>query len=219
MEKTKFRVKGILMDLDGTIVDSKRAYLEAVKTALASTGQKTLDIKVVTEIPKRIEQNLPIDDMLVGIDAHKFLQVYLDAYYDATMEKTKPLPNISETLERLSCKAKLALITMRHVPKGKVIEELERLDLAKYFQNVVTAFDTKHPKPSPEALLQCASKMFIQINDCLIVGDSITDIRAGKSAGAVTVGVLSGIYSREELEKEKPDLILKSVNFLPDFLE
>jgi phosphoglycolate phosphatase-like HAD superfamily hydrolase len=51
------------------------------------------------------------------------------------------------------------------------------------------------------------------------VGDSISDIRAGKSAGATTVGVLSGIYSRKELEREKPDLILESVNFLPDFLE
>ena len=219
MEKTKLRGKGILLDLDGTIVDSRRAYLEAVKAALAATGQKTLAISIVTEIPKRIEQNLPIDDMLEGIDAQKFLQVYLNAYYEATMEKAKPLPNISETLEKLSHKAKLALITMRHVPRGKIIEELEKLDLAKYFQNIVTALDTRYPKPSPEPLLKCASKMAIQISDCLIVGDSVADVRAGKSAGATTVGVLSGIFSRKELEREKPDLILESVNILPDFLE
>jgi phosphoglycolate phosphatase len=219
MEKTKLRGKGILLDLDGTIVDSRRAYLEAVKAALAATGQKTLDISIVTEIPKRIEQNLPIDDMLEGIDAQKFLQVYLNAYYEATMEKAKPLPNISETLEKLSHKAKLGLITMRHVPRGKIIEELEKLDLAKYFQNIVTALDTRYPKPSPEPLLKCASNMAIQISDCLIVGDSVVDVRAGKSAGATTVGVLSGIYSRKELERENPDLILESVNILPDFLE
>jgi len=219
VEKAKLKAKGILLDLDGTIVDSKKAYLEAMKAALASTGRKTFDINIVTEIPKRIEQSLPIDDMLEGIDSGEFMQVYFDAYYRATMEKAKPLPNVSETLDKLSRKAKLALVTMRHVSRGKVVEELEKLGLAKYFQIVVTALDTRFPKPSPEALLQCASKMAIQIGHCLIVGDSISDIRAGKSAGATTVGVLSGIYSRKELEREKPDLILESVNFLPDFLE
>ena len=219
MKKTRLKADGILLDLDGTLVDSKRAYLEAVRTALASTGRKTLDINIVTEIPKRIEQNLPIDDMLAGIDASKFLRIYLDAYYNATMVETKPFPDISETLEKLSHKAKLALVTMRHVPKHKVVEELERLGLARYFHSVVTALDTAHPKPSPEALLQCASHMAVKINDCIIVGDSITDIQAGKSAGTATVGVLSGIYTRSELEKEKPDLILESVNLLLDFLE
>lgn len=219
MKIVKLKAKGILLDLDGTIVDSKRAYLEAMKAALASTGRKTFDINIVTEIPKRIEQSLPIDDMLEGIDSEEFMQVYFDAYYRATMEKARPLPNVSETLDKLSHRAKLALVTMRHVSREKVIEELEKLGLAKYFQTVVTALDTKFPKPSPEALLQCASKMAVQISDCLIVGDSVSDIKAGKSAGATTVGVLSGIYSRKELEREKPDLILESVNILPDFLE
>jgi phosphoglycolate phosphatase-like HAD superfamily hydrolase len=53
----------------------------------------------------------------------------------------------------------------------------------------------------------------------VVVGDSVVDIRAGKNAGAKTVAVLSGIFSREELEKEKPDLILESVKELPDFIE
>jgi phosphoglycolate phosphatase len=55
--------------------------------------------------------------------------------------------------------------------------------------------------------------------ECVVVGDSVADIKAGKNAGAKTVAVLSGIFSREELEREKPDLILESVNKLPDFLE
>ena len=55
--------------------------------------------------------------------------------------------------------------------------------------------------------------------ECVVVGDSVADIKAGKTAGIKTVAVLSGIFSREELESEKPDLILKSVNKLPDFLE
>lgn len=219
MENGRLDVRAILLDLDGTIVDSRRAYLEAVKSAFAATGQKTVDISVVTEIPKRIEQSLPIDDLLGGIDAATFLQAYLSAYYEATAEKTEPMPDITNTLERLSAKAKLALVTMRHIPRERVIKELERFGLAKYFQFVITALDSRLPKPSPEALIQCADRMGISIGDCVVVGDSIADVKAGKSAGAKTVAVLSGIFSRAELEKEKPDLILESVSMLPDFVE
>jgi len=219
MENKRLKVKGVFLDLDGTIVDSRRAYLEAVKAALVSTGRKTVNINVVTEIPKRIEQNLPIDDLLKDVDVKKFLHEYLKAYYHATVEKTRPMPNISETLKKLSEKAKLALITMRHVPKEDVIEELKRFGLAEYFQVVVTALDVRHPKPSPEGLLQCTKKLGIQSHECVVVGDSVMDIRLGKVAGTRTVAVLSGIFSLEELKNEKPDLILENVNKLVDFLE
>ncbi|MEM3696626.1 MAG: HAD family hydrolase [Candidatus Bathyarchaeia archaeon] len=219
MAKKKLKVKGILLDLDGTIVDSKDAYREAVEIALSALGQKVATDKVAMEIPKRLEQNLPINDLMTGIDTRKFLDLYLNAYYRATAAKTKPMPKIEDTLTKLSRRVALALITMRYVPKENVIKELESFGLAKYFKHVITALDTHTPKPSPEALIKCAKKLGVQPCECLVVGDSVADIKAGKSAGAKTVAVLSGIFSREELEREKPDLILESVNMLPDFLE
>jgi HAD superfamily hydrolase (TIGR01509 family) len=219
MEKSKLKVKGILLDLDGTIVDSKEAYLEAVKTAFKTMGQRIVDEKIAIEIPKRIEQNLPIKDLLKGIDVQKFLDIYLKAYSQATSTKTKPMPQISDTLKKLSEKAKLALITMRYVPKEKVTKELAKFGLAKYFQYVITALDTSDPKPSPEALIKCAKQLDIQMCECVVVGDSVADIKAGRNAGIKTVAVLSGIFSRKELKREKPDLILENVNKLPDFLE
>jgi len=219
MEKQRLKVKGILLDLDGTIVDSKEAYLEALKTAFKMTGQRMVNAKIATEIPKRLEQNLPIKDLLKGINAQKFLEIYLNAYYQNTSIKTKPVPKVSDTLEKLSTKAKLALITMRYVPKENIIKELEKFGLAKYFRYVITALDTHNPKPSPEALIKCVKQLDVQMCECVVVGDSVADVKAGKNAGAKTVAVLSGIFSREELESEKPDLILESVNKLPDFLE
>lgn len=218
MKNQQLAVKAILLDLDGTIVDSRIAYLEAVKAAFAATGQRTVDINIVTEIPKRIEQSLPIDDLLNGLNVKEFLKIYLDAYYRVAKEKTKPMPSISQTLERLSTKAKLALITMRHVSNEKVVDELERFGLARYFQIVVTALDTSRPKPSPDAVIRCATALGVQLDECVVVGDSVTDVRAGKSAGTMTVAVLSGIFSRKELAAEKPDLILESVSMLPDFI-
>jgi phosphoglycolate phosphatase len=55
--------------------------------------------------------------------------------------------------------------------------------------------------------------------DCIIVGDSVNDVRAGKAAGARTVALLSGLFQREELTKECPDLILTDVSMLPDYIE
>lgn len=215
----KLKVKGILLDLDGTIVDSRDAYREAAKTAFTAMGQNTFNIRLVTEIPKRLEQDIPIDDLVKGIDVNRFLHIYFKAYYEATAVKTRPLPNVADTLAKLSEKAKLALTTRRSVSKEEVIEELAKFGLAGYFRNVITSLDTQNPKPSPEALIECSRQLEVKIFECLVVGDSVVDMRAGKNAGAKTVGVLSGIFSREELKREKPDLILENISKLPEFLE
>ena len=55
--------------------------------------------------------------------------------------------------------------------------------------------------------------------DCIIAGDSVNDLRAGKAAGAKTVGLLSGLYTKEELERENPDLVLPDVTALPEYIE
>ncbi len=212
------KIKGVLMDLDGTVVDSREAYLEAARVAFAAVEQRIWDIEIALEIPKRLEQYLPVDDLVKG-DLQKFLEVYLRTYYQVTAVKTKPIPHVSHALEMLLEKAKLALITMRYVPKKVVIDELEKFGLAKYFQHVITALDTQNPKPSPEALIACAQYMSILPCECAIVGDSIVDIRAGKAAGARTVAVLSGIFSLEELKGEKPDLILENLTQLPSFID
>ncbi|HJW65609.1 MAG TPA: HAD family hydrolase [Candidatus Bathyarchaeia archaeon] len=218
MNQKKLKVKGILFDLDGTIVDSKQAYVEAARAAFESAGQKPPETRDSLEIPRRLEQSLPIND-IVRFDVQRFLDVYLKTYYNVTRTMTRLVPNAEASLQVLSGKAKLALITMRFVPKTAVIEELERFGLAEYFTYVVTALDTHKPKPSPEALIKAVKALDVNMCDCVIVGDSVIDMRAGKAAGAMTVAVLSGLFSREELSRETPDLILKDVTELPLFLD
>lgn len=218
MNVIKLRARGIFFDLDGTLVDSREAYYEAARTAFQAIGQEPPQTKVALEIPRMLERKQPVNDMIKG-DIHKFLQVYLKTYYSITMEKTKLLPNVSASLETLSMKAKLALVTMRAFPKESIMKELERFGIAKYFTYVVTALDTRKPKPSPEALIKSVKAFDVKICDCIIVGDSISDIRAGKAAGSKTVAVLSGLFSRQELAEENPDLIIEDVAVLPKFIE
>ena len=213
------KTKCILLDLDGTILDSRGAYLEAAKTAFEAMGRKNVPSEMAMELPKRLEQDLPIDNLLAGLDREKFLQAYLKRFYEVTVEKTEPFPNVEETLKRLSVKAELALTTRRSVPAEDVFRVLEKFDLAKYFQEVITSLDTQNPKPDPEALIKCLQRLGAKARDCIVVGDSVVDIRAGKNAGIRTVAVLSGIFGRKELKREKPDLILKNISELPQFLE
>jgi phosphoglycolate phosphatase len=217
MNEDRLKVKGIFLDLDGTIVDSCQAYLEAAQTAFKALGQKPPEMKLALEIPRLLEQGLSIND-LIKCDVDKFLSVYLKTYYSITKEKTRLLPNVSCALEVLSEKAKLALITMRYVPKEAVIKELEYFGVAQYFTHVITALDTPKPKPSPEALIRCVQALDVEICDCVIAGDSVNDIRAGKAAGARTVAVLTGLFYCEELARECPDLILPDITRLPKFL-
>jgi len=215
MRENKFKAKCIFLDLDGTIVDSRQAYLEAAQIGFQAIGQEPPEMKIALEIPKRMEQSISCDDLIHG-DPLKFRTAYLKAYQALTEEKTRLLPDVSQAIRTLSLKATLALITMRHVPNQAIVKELNNFGIGKYFASVMTALDTEKPKPSPEAIFKCAQTLDVQISDCLMAGDSVNDIKAGKAAGAKTVGFLSGLYYHEELAKECPDLILSDLSKLPD---
>jgi len=148
MNTEKLRVKAILFDLDGTIIDSKPAYIEAARIAFQALGQKPPEPQTALLIPKRLEQNQPIDD-LMHADIQKFLEIYLNSFYNIAYIKTAPIPNIHLTLETLQQKAKLAIVTMRSTPAAAVTKELQNFNLAQYFTHIITANDTYKPKPSP----------------------------------------------------------------------
>jgi len=217
-------IKALLIDLDGTIVDSHEALTEAGRAGFAALGMPNFnDDKIAFEVARRLEQDLPIDDLFFRFHTgreveEKFLAAYLDAYYSAVMFKSKPFPKAKKTLQALSMHFPLALITLRYVVREQIIDELEHLGLRKFFRVVVTALDVEKPKPSPDALLFAARKLRVPISECAIVGDSIVDIQAGKAAGAKTVAVLSGLFNMKELEAQRPDLILENITVLPRHL-
>ena len=224
MVQHKLRVKALLLDLDGTLVDSTEALKEAGRAGFAAIGLVNFnDDKIAFEVARKLEQDLPIDDLFTKFHIgrkveERFLPAYLNAYYSAVISKSKLFPNVKETLTTLSENFPLALITLRYVVREQVMDELRHLGIRKYFRSVVTALDVKKPKPFPDAILVAAEKLGVPIDKCAVVGDSVVDIQAGKSAGAKTVAVLTGLFSREELEGEQPDFIIRDVNSLLDFL-
>lgn len=221
MAKPGLKVKALLLDLDGTLVDSSEALKEAGKAGFIAIGLPDVhDEKIPFEVARRLEQDLPIDDLFTRFRVAKeveerFLPAYLTAYYSAVTLKSKPFPNAKRTLQTLSQRFPLALITLRYVVREQVLDELDHLGFGKFFRAVVTTLDVEKPKPFPDALLVAAKKLRVPISECAIVGDSVIDIQAGKAAGAKTIAVLTGLFSRAELEAQKPDLVIADLTSLP----
>jgi HAD superfamily hydrolase (TIGR01509 family) len=223
MTKRNMKVKALLIDLDGTLVDAVEPCIEAAKEAASKLCLGNIDFNVGLEIAKQLQLGLPSDEALTkfGVDKSidkEFVKAFLNAWYTIVPVKSIALPGVHTTLQKLSKHFQLALITRRNMPKETVVHELKRLGLASYFRVMMTSQDVRNPKPSPQAFVEAAKHLGVSIHDCAIVGDSTVDIQAGKSAGARTIAVLTGLFSKEELEVENPDLIIENISILPGFL-
>ena len=76
---------------------------------------------------------------------------------------------------------------------------------------MITIEDTPEVQPAPDPLIECARRLGVAEEKSVYVGDSYVDLRAGKAAGMMTVGVLTGVDDYETLKREDPDMIVESI--------
>ena len=124
--------------------------------------------------------------------------------------------NVPEMLAGLQGRWPLAVVSARG--ERSTLAFLDQFELRPYFQVVATALTCEHTKPFPDPIHWAAERMGVPPQACLMVGDTVVDIRAGKAAGAQTVGVLCGFGSRQELSRAGADLILDSTADLVEVL-
>jgi len=104
---------------------------------------------------------------------------------------------------------KMVLASMNN--RSVIIHLLKAKDLEKYFDAVLTAESISHSKPDPEIFLKAASNLKASPEKCVVVEDSIFGVKAAKSANMGCIAVVTGVYSKLELEKEQPDFIVKTL--------
>jgi len=126
------------------------------------------------------------------------------------------IPGVDEMLKQLKGHYPMSVVSARD-EKG-TMRFLEQFDLVKYFDAVITGQSAAHTKPYPDPILLAAQKMGVKPGECLMVGDTTVDMRAGKSAGAQTVGVLCGFGEEPELRKWDANAILNSTSELAGLL-
>ena len=93
---------------------------------------------------------------------------------------------------------------------------LFQFELLSFFTAVATGQTCTHTKPYPDPIEWAAKEMGVPASSCLMVGDTVSDILAGKKAGAQTVGVLCGFGTEKELRNAGADLIIVNTTELLD---
>ena len=99
------------------------------------------------------------------------------------------------------------------------MQPLKNVGADALFEVIITPDDVERRKPAPDPLIACAQQLDLKPVNCVYVGDTATDIKAGKAAGMLTVGVLTGFDEYEILETENPDAIISDVQNLLEVIE
>ncbi len=220
MPPHRLKTKALLIDLDGTIVDSSKVFAEAAEVAFSMLRiNRRSSGEIGWEIARRLQLNAPLDDLFDRIHVGKslrerFLRMFLQSFYKIAPTRTRLIPGVDKTLCKLSKKFLLALITRRSISKNLVKKELKRLGLSSYFETIITSLEVERPTPFPDTILKAAEELQVPAHQCTVVSDSGVDVEAGKSAGAKTVAVLSGLFTEEELSEKNPDLIIEDINHI-----
>lgn len=220
------RVRGLLFDVDGTLsdtddqmVNSVTRFLKPVSWLFRDRDPHKFARWFVTRVETPVNFIYSLADRL-NIDG-PLISLYqrLSQKPKAQLSDHEPfliIPGVTSMLENVNAKYPLAVVSSRD---GQTTREfLKHFDLQTYFPVVVTSQTCQRTKPSPEPIHYAAEKLGLKAEDCLMVGDTIMDIRAGKAAGAQTVGVLCGFGTQKELMRAGADLILFNTSDLPDYL-
>jgi len=215
------RIKALCFDVDGTLSDTDDLYAQKIVDILPrflfpNPMQTTRRIVLWVESPGNallgFADRIGIDDeMMTFID-------WINRHRKHTLKKFLLVPGVDQMLARIQGRYALAIVSARD--EKSTMRFLAQFDLAKYFDVIVTGLSAPHTKPYPDPILLAAQKLGVKPQECLMIGDTTVDMRAGKAAGAQTLGVLCGFGEEDELRQLGADLILRSTSDLPElFIE
>lgn len=221
------RIKGLLFDVDGTLSDTDDHWIERVFNLL-----QPLSWLFKNKDPRRFARWLV---MAVETPANSIYAIadklHLDgpfaAFYNwiARHQGTKKpkqdrfwiIPGVKEMLKHYHRRYPMAVVSARDALSTQYF--LEHFEITDYFDAVVTAQTCKYTKPYPDPVIFAAQALGLNPRDCVMIGDTIVDVRTGKAAGAQTIGVLCGFGTLRELKRASADLILTSTKDLTNIFE
>ena len=209
------RIRAICFDVDGTLSDTDDIWTEQVAERLRPVARllpngdtQTFARKVImsAETPGNLAYQMldwaRLDAPLIGL---------LGAVARLRGPKERNLrlvPGVEELLIELSARFHLAVISANR--EENTLGFLNYFNLRPYFHCVASGLTCEHTKPFPDPVLWAAKQMGVSPAECLMVGDTTVDMRAGLSAGAQTVGVLCGFGEEKELRGAGANHILNT---------
>jgi HAD superfamily hydrolase (TIGR01509 family) len=213
------RVKALCFDVDGTLSDTDDFYAQKVMDFLPrflfrNPMQTARRLVMWVEAPGNallgFADTIGIDDEMTA-----FIE-WLNRNRKHPQKQFLLVPGVDEMLAQLHGRYPMAVVSARD--EKSTLRFLNQFDLCKYFDVIMTGLSAPHTKPYPDPIQLAAQKMGVMPEECLMIGDTTVDIRAGKAAGAQAVGVLCGFGEAPELQQLGADLILKSTSELTELL-
>ena len=214
-------LEAVLFDLDGTLIDTDDMVVERLARRFKPFFGRRAS-PVARWLLMRAET--PGTALVSALDS-----VGLDEQFMTLTDRLRRrrgvypagefrlISGVAEMIPILSQKYKLGLVTIRsryHIER--FFEQFPAI--AAEIQTTIGLQDTRRLKPDPSPVLLAADRLDVPVSNCLMVGDTAVDIKAGRRAGAWTAGVLCGFGRRHELERNGADLILESTSDLLDWL-
>ena len=209
------RIKALCFDVDGTLSDTDDYYAQKIVRFLPQflfrdpvhTARRII---MWVESPGNallgFADTIGIDDEMVAVID------WLNRHRESPLKKYLIVPGVEEMFKAIQGRFPMSVVSARD--EKSTMRFLTQFDLCQYFDVVVTGLSAPHTKPYPDPIFLAAQKMGVQPHECLMIGDTTVDMRAGKAAGAQTVGVLCGFGEEPELKQLGADLILKSTGDL-----
>lgn len=175
-------IKGVVFDLDGTLIDSKSDILSAFSFAFDNLKvEKPPDEVLIHTIGARLEECFkPFlgDDENLLKEAAQLFRIHYESHF---LVKTKPFKGIETLLKNLSEKRLLAVVTMK---KGKYAREiLFHFGWSHYFKCVIGAEEGLKAKPDPEMLKKAIENIGLKKEEIVYIGDTAVDLQTAKNGG------------------------------------
>jgi len=191
-----------LFDIDGTLLDSAPDICGAIQQVLDANGGGTksfdyLKSYVGLHLTDLFQDVFPVYTPQ-QIDA--LIEQYRKCYRARGHTMTRIFAGVPEALAALDGRKGTA--TTKGTPTTRLV--LEQFGLLRYFDHV-QGTDGFPSKPAPDVILRSMEALGAGRDECLMVGDSVADMEAGRQAGTKTCAVLYGYGKREDLARHQPD--------------
>ncbi|WP_375384300.1 HAD family hydrolase [uncultured Microbacterium sp.] len=188
----------VLLDIDGTLVDSNYLHVDAWDRAFVAAEHPVemwrIHRAIGMDSGKLIERLLGDDAAAVG-EAVKAEQGRL--YMEMT-DRLRVIKGARELIQELSRRGH-AVVLATSAPKDELAVLLSVLDVGGAVDKVTSGEDVSAAKPDPGPIQIALERASVSAEQAVMIGDSVWDVEAANRAGVKSIGVLAGGYSEDEL--------------------
>ena len=212
------KVKLLVFDLDGTLIDSKKDIAAGVNFTLRRLGLPVLKNSTIYGFIGDGSWQL-IERALDGHkkqDIDEALKIFRDYYSRHLTVTTKLYPYVEEVLKHY-CDKKKAVVTNKY--ESYALKILSDLKILKYFDLILGSDSVEKCKPHPLPINEAMRKFKALPSETVVIGDGVNDILAAKNAGVSSCAVGYGLESRERLLSYKPVYFVEKLADIKNFIK